>query len=228
MAVRETAEHVTCSTIADDVVDLRRRPGGGFVLRLACSSEIEVDQVALCIGNFPPARPGGVSDEAAASPFYIGDPWDARAVESIPQDAPVLIMGTGLTTADLLISLNRNGHRGPVTALSRRGLLPSIHQEARSYPSYIEHHIGEGAEPPTTAGLMRLIREEVRRGTADGYNWRSIIDALRPNLRHLWMRLPEAERRRFLRHVRPYWEVHRHRMAPKVPDFSMPNAKREG
>ena len=113
--------------------------------------------------QLPAGPPGGVSDEAAASPFYIGDPWDARAVELIPQDAPVLIMGTGLTTADLLISLNRNGHRGPVTALSRRGLLPSIHQEARSYPSYIEHHIGEGAEPPTTAGLMRLIREEVRR-----------------------------------------------------------------
>jgi uncharacterized NAD(P)/FAD-binding protein YdhS len=216
VAVRETAEHVTCSTIADDVVDLRRRSGGGFVLRLACSSEIEVDQVALCIGNFPPARPGGVSDEAAAGPFYIGDPWDARAIEAIPQDAPVLIMGTGLTTADLLISLNRNGHRGPVTALSRRGLLPSIHQEARSYPSYIEPHIGEGAEPPTAASLMRLIRDEVRRGTVDGYNWRSIIDALRPHLRHLWMRLPEAERRRFLRHVRPYWEVHRHRMAPQV------------
>jgi uncharacterized NAD(P)/FAD-binding protein YdhS len=128
-------------------------------------------------------------------------------------------MGTGLTTADLLISLNRNGHRGSVTALSRRGLLPSIHQEARSYPSYIENHTGDGAESLTTAGLMQLIRDEVRRGTADGYNWRSIIDALRPHLRHLWMRLPEAERHRFLRHVRPYWEVHRHRMAPQVAQF---------
>jgi uncharacterized NAD(P)/FAD-binding protein YdhS len=215
-AVRGSAEPVTCSTLADDVVDLRRRRGGGFVLRLACSSEIEVDQVALCIGNFPPARPGGVSDEAASSPFHIGDPWDGRAVEAIPPDAPVLILGTGLTTADLLISLNRSGHRGPVTALSRRGLLPSIHQEARSYPSYIESHIGDGAEPLAAAGLLRLIREEVRRGTADGYNWRSVIDALRPHLRHLWMRLPEVERRRFLRHARPYWEVHRHRMAPQV------------
>ena len=151
MAVRETAEHVTCSTIADDVVDLRRRPGGGFVLRLACSSEIEVDQVALCIGNFPPARPGGVS-ERRRQPLLHRRSVGRTGSRVIPQDAPLLIMGTGLTTADLLISLNRNGHRGPVTALSRRGLLPSIHQEARSYPSYIEHYTGEGAEPPTTAG----------------------------------------------------------------------------
>jgi len=70
-AVRDASGHVTCSTLGDDVVDLRRRPEGGFVLRLACDSELEVDTVALCIGNFPPALPGGVCGEGAGNPFYI-------------------------------------------------------------------------------------------------------------------------------------------------------------
>ena len=43
-----------------------------------------------------------------------------------------------------------------------------------------------------------------------------MLDALRPNLRRLWRRLPYAQRRRFLRHLRPYWDIHRHRMAPEV------------
>jgi uncharacterized NAD(P)/FAD-binding protein YdhS len=211
-AVHTAAGHVTCSTLSDEVVDLRRRPGGGFVLRLACASEVEVDTVALCIGNFPPALPAGVCEEGARSRFYIGDPWNAQAIAGVPPDAPVLVLGTGLTTADLVISLQRNGHRGPITALSRRGLLPAIHREARSYPSYV----GDGTGPLRILDLMRQVRAEVRRGVEAGYDWRSVLDALRPHLRRLWGRLPETERRRFLRHVRPYWEVHRHRMAPEV------------
>jgi fatty acid desaturase len=41
-------------------------------------------------------------------------------------------------------------------------------------------------------------------------------DGLRPHLPALWNRLPPEEKSRFLRHVRPYWDVHRHRMAPEI------------
>ncbi|GEO36185.1 putative NAD(P)/FAD-binding protein YdhS [Skermanella aerolata] len=215
-AVREAAGHVTCSTLGDDVVDLRRRPEGGFVLRLACSTEIEVDTVALCIGNFPPALPGGVCPEGARSPFYIGDPWNAPEIAGIPPDAPVLVLGTSLTTADLVISLQRNGHRGPITALSRRGLLPTTHKEARSYPGYVDDFLADDAPPLRVLDLLRRVRREVIVGAHAGYDWRSVLDALRPNLRRLWRRLPDAQRRRFLRHLRPYWDIHRHRMAPEV------------
>jgi uncharacterized NAD(P)/FAD-binding protein YdhS len=34
----------------------------------------------------------------------------------------------------------------------------------------------------------------------------------------LWKGLSEPERRRFLRHLRPWWDVHRHRIAPPVAD----------
>ena len=218
-AVREATGHVTCSTLGDDVVGLRRRPEGGFVLRLACDSELEVDTVALCIGNFPPAPPGGVCGEGAASPFYIGDPWNGQRIAEIPQDAPILVLGTSLTTADLVISLQRSGHRGPIAALSRRGLLPTTHKEARSYPAYVDDLLAEGAPPLRVLDLLRRIREEVHRGAEAGYDWRSVLDALRPHLRRLWGRLPDKQRRRFLRHLRPYWDVHRHRMAPEVANI---------
>jgi uncharacterized NAD(P)/FAD-binding protein YdhS len=39
---------------------------------------------------------------------------------------------------------------------------------------------------------------------------------LRPFTPQIWQSLPLAEKRRFLRHVRPYWEVHRHRVAPEI------------
>ena len=39
---------------------------------------------------------------------------------------------------------------------------------------------------------------------------------LRPVTADIWSQYPETERRRFLRHIQPYWEIHRHRLAPAV------------
>jgi uncharacterized NAD(P)/FAD-binding protein YdhS len=97
-------------------------------------------------------------------------------------------------------------------ALSRRGLLPQRHAETRRYPDFM-------ANEPLPESLSRLfarLRTEVRRAEASGYDWRSVIDAFRPHTERCWRALPEAERHRFLRHVRPYWDIHRHRMAPQA------------
>jgi uncharacterized NAD(P)/FAD-binding protein YdhS len=42
------------------------------------------------------------------------------------------------------------------------------------------------------------------------------VDSLRPHSRALWQSLPLDQHRRFLRHARPWWDVHRHRIAPEV------------
>jgi uncharacterized NAD(P)/FAD-binding protein YdhS len=76
---------------------------------------------------------------------------------------------------------------------------------------------GSGTEvAPTVGALMRYIRREVARARAEGFDWRDVIDALRPHTQRMWQRLPQTERQRFLRHLRAYWEVHRHRMAPEI------------
>ncbi len=45
-----------------------------------------------------------------------------------------------------------------------------------------------------------------------------MIDALRPVTRDLWLALLLEDRKRFLRHLRPWWEVHRHRIPGPVAD----------
>jgi uncharacterized NAD(P)/FAD-binding protein YdhS len=49
--------------------------------------------------------------------------------------------------------------------------------------------------------------------------WRAAVDSLRPFSHPLWQGLSEVEQRRFLRHARPWWDVHRHRIAPEVADI---------
>jgi uncharacterized NAD(P)/FAD-binding protein YdhS len=55
----------------------------------------------------------------------------------------------------------------------------------------------------------------LRRRSAE-VGWRAAVDSLRPHSHGLWQSLDGEQQRRFLRHVRPWWDVHRHRIAPEV------------
>jgi uncharacterized NAD(P)/FAD-binding protein YdhS len=68
-------------------------------------------------------------------------------------------------------------------------------------------------------GLLRLIRSQVEAAADKGINWRAVIDSLRPVTQDIWRSLPIEEQRRFLRHARSYWDVHRHRVAPEIADL---------
>jgi uncharacterized NAD(P)/FAD-binding protein YdhS len=146
--------------------------------------------------------------------LFVGNPWDNTAIEAISPDRPVLILGSGLTMVDVAVSLASRGHRAPLTVLSRHGLLPAVHRLSPPWPEFVT-----GSPPPeTVSARLALVRAEVRRAARHGTDWRSVIDSLRPYLPDLWRSLPPAEKHRFLRHLRPYWDVHRHRMAPEIAE----------
>lgn len=45
----------------------------------------------------------------------------------------MLIVGTGLTMADAVVSLQHNGHTGQITAISRRGIIPKALDPSKQY-----------------------------------------------------------------------------------------------
>ncbi len=125
----------------------------------------------------------------------------------------MLIVGTGLTMADVVASLDARGHRGRITAFSRRGLL------SRGHPPF---HVAkrtwfETATPPASArALVDAVRCQVAQAAEEGMPWQAVFDDIRLNARRLWQALPLAEQRRLVRHVRPFWDVHRFRVAPQA------------
>jgi uncharacterized NAD(P)/FAD-binding protein YdhS len=155
------------------------------------------------MGNFP---------AEGDTRFYIANPWSPGATAELDSDAPVLLVGTGLTMVDTVISLLDQKHRGPILAISRRGLLPRRHAAVTAHPRFLP-----AAEAPRSLrALLGILRAEIRRAAALGRDWRAVIDSLRPDTRDLCRNLPLEEKQRFLRHLRPWWDVHRHRMAPSV------------
>ena len=188
--------------VADEAVALHPA-GKGYSLEVGCGRRYEVDAVALAMGNFPPE---------GDTRFYIANPWSPSATAELDSEAPVLLVGTGLTMVDMVISLLDQKHRGPILAISRRGLLPRRHAAVAPHPRFLP----AGEAPRSLRALLRTVRAEIRHAAALGRDWRAVIDSLRPDTRDLWRNLPLEEKQRFLRHLRPWWDVHRHRMAPSV------------
>lgn len=184
-------------------------------LRLALGREIEVDYVVLATGNLPPHDPPCF---VGADPSrYISDPWRSGSFAEWGADDAVLLLGTGLTAVDMVLRLRSLGHAGPVKALSRRGLRP--HRHVNFAPAMAPLPV---PSRPALSALVRHVRiQAAERG------WHDAIDGLRPHIQRLWCEAGLAERRRFLRHLRPWWDVHRHRIAPSVAD-TIDEATRRG
>ncbi|HYD14556.1 MAG TPA: FAD-dependent oxidoreductase [Allosphingosinicella sp.] len=174
----------------------------GAVL-LADGQGLAADAVVLAPGNFRPATPRGI-DPAALGDRWIEDPW-AGGLEGLGPKDVVFLLGTGLTAVDVALTLEATGFRGRIVALSRRGLAPRSHGLREPMVAAREDLV------PSCTKMLRRVRQ--RSGEV---GWRGAVHELRTVTQWLWGAADEAERRRFLRHLRPWWDVHRHKLAPAV------------
>lgn len=206
-AMRETAGHAQLRLLPDEVIDIVAVDGGGYQLVCSSGGRFDVAGVVLSVGNLP--------SEESDDPRVCRNPWGEKAWRKLHNDLPILIVGTGLTMVDLAIAIRRRGFSGGIHALSRGGLLPMRHEPAATWPT----PQFTMAEETSLRLLMARLREEVFAASEKGIGWRAVIDSMRPVTASIWGRLPLAERARFLRHARRYWDVHRHRMAPPHADL---------
>jgi uncharacterized NAD(P)/FAD-binding protein YdhS len=196
-----------------EVLDLRVSRSG-VTIEIDRDRRVEADIAVLAVGNFPPEPPPIADRSFYDTDRYRPDPWAADALTDLHPENPVMLIGTGLTMIDTAISLLDRGHRGRIHALSRRGLLPRRHAAAPIPAAALI----ERPMPATAAGLTRALREEIADVVRAGGDWRTVIDGLRPATQDIWQTIPPEERARFIRHLRPWWDVHRHRMPPEVAD----------
>ena len=200
-----------------------RRFDGRWSVSLAGGDVIEADKVVLSFGHGRPRPPFPVSAAATADARLVADPWRNEALARIAPDADVLLVGTGLTMADMAETLLSRGHRGLITAVSRRGLLAQSHGLFRD-----DFDLLQGAQLPSTAlQVLRLARQRAREAIALGLGWQPAADALRFNLAAIWPALPVRERERVVRRLLPFWEAHRFRVAPQ-PHATLVEAMQSG
>ncbi len=198
--LEEAGERLTI--VKGEAVEMIR--GEGETIQLAGGGAVEAEAAILSIGNLPPEAPRGLEGLGEA---YVADPWAGDIAAGLDEGDTVLLIGTGLTAIDAALTLDSAGFRGRILALSRRGLLPRAHVEPAPPPAL------DYTPEPSCTSLLRTVRREAER-----IGWRAAVDQLRPVTQALWASASPVERGRFLKHLRPWWDVHRHRIAPQIAE----------
>ncbi len=202
---------VQTATLETEVSDLQAH-GSGARLILADGQTLDADKVLLATGNEPPADlPGHAS--VARHPAWCANPWldwESR----LPATGDIVLLGTGLTTVDAIITLLALDWRGTIHAVSRNGLLPQSHFKGTDDPHF----------PPANLdlatlgldGLVQLLEEHCARLRREGANPAMVVDKLRPHTQRLWQGFTDTERRDFVAKHSARWNVIRHRIAPSI------------
>ena len=180
------------------------RPGG---------IAVTLDNGATHIGQFVIVATGSDSYGFASEGDY-DSPWAESSFRNLDPALPILVLGTGLTMVDYVLSLVNAGHLGPIFAMSRRGLLPQVHAQVPA--EKISKDDVPFSRPP--GAFSGWLRKRIAAHVASGGDWRGVIDGLRPFTQEIWWTFSKSAKRRFLEHARSWWDVHRHRIAPETND----------
>lgn len=197
-----TLEHVCAEAI--DLQD----DADSVLLTLRDGQRLRGKRAVLATGMFPAARtPQTQSTGLNAAAL---DPWDVEAMRQLDPQSSVLIIGSGLTMVDAVVSLEQAGHRGPIEVFSRHGLLPHVRRQPPAWVDFLaqNHNIR------TPRQLLRELRRHCRDASAQGIDWQAPLDTVRGHIARLWSQATDVQRRQFVRHVRPWWESHHHRSPP--------------
>jgi len=184
---------------------------GSYTIKFTDQSETKADKVVLAIGNFLPTNIPIPNEAFYGSASYIRHPYDSNLLNAIKPDEEVLIIGTGLTSVDVVLQLKANGIRGKITAISRNGYLPHHHVEKVKHPVYID-----GGANYSLHEALSVIRKEIKAAGSKGMHWPNVIDALRPFNQKLWIGFSDKDKKLFVRKLSPAWNISRHRMAGAI------------
>lgn len=196
--------------INDEIIDLDNDAAGINVQSRRHGSWVS-DACVLALGNFPPQPPPEYHISVGDSVRYHFSPWAPDVLPALASGKSCLFIGSGLTMLDQVTALHDQGYTGRIYVVSRRGFTPKVHAAPKSARLSLS--------PPPQIGLrdlIRWIRSRIKLEQDAGGDWRSVIDGLRAETPRIWQGLPLRDKKRFLQHVRPYWENHRHRTAAPV------------
>ncbi len=188
-----------------------QRTSKGVRIALDDGSTREPDALVLAVGHLPAAVPPFLAPLSRSSRLVL-DPWNSEALRPIPSDAAVLVVGTGLSAADVIAVLAAQKHKGGILAVSRRGLFPLSRRVIDLKAT------GDFSTAPSSAArlLLKRVRAVAAEHAAAGLPWEDVILALREQAPVIWRALPHEERLRFFRHLRSLWDAHRYPMAPQI------------
>ncbi|WP_050460846.1 FAD/NAD(P)-binding protein [Herbaspirillum autotrophicum] len=211
-ALLQDARRVHIEKVKDRVTDLQES-NRGYLITAASGDTWNADKVVLATGLFraDAASTFTIAPELQHDPRLIDDVWRDDAWRAVRADSSLLLIGSSLTALDAMLNAEKHGFNGNYFSISRRGLQVKRREDADPWPDVL----APDNLPRTLRALLRQVQAARHAIRAGGHNWQRLPGAVRPHLPQLWTHASLKDRQRFLRHLRPYWEIALHRAAPE-------------
>src|SRR5579859_8121087 len=203
---------VRTTFIEGEAVDVEPRAKGA-VIHLSDGGRVEAGRIVLATGNEPPSGLPGCA-ELQNHPAWVGHPWEPWENRLPATGGAILLLGTGLTSVDAVITLRTLGWQGVIHAVSRHGWLPHSHFRGIEYPDFPP--AGVDLADLGLKKLAALMERHCARLRELGANPAIIVDKMRPHTQRIWQRFTLEERLEFTRRHAARWNVLRHRIAPDI------------
>jgi len=153
-------------TIVPDRVCALRRIEARWWAFLHAHRRGPFDVAILCVGNSPSYDPYLLAGHQAhiATPYPL---W--RSLHRVPDSAHVGIVGAGLSAVDVVMGLRARGHQGPITLMSRRGLLPAVRRRPIEFTP--RHCTVDNLEAAAAPNETLAVTDFVNLVTAELHEW---------------------------------------------------------
>lgn len=140
---------------------------------------------------------------------FIKALWNEDALEfhqKILTNETICLIGSGLTTVDVIVGLKKKNFSGKIIIISRRGNLPKKHlkQSSKQSPYFID------AEDAKNGVLFLCLKIRNFLKSNSEFDLRHVINSIRSTTDKLWHNLDEKNKKLFFR-LMPYWNIFRHR-----------------
>jgi uncharacterized NAD(P)/FAD-binding protein YdhS len=177
-------------------------------LVLRSGEKVPFDKLVLAVGNYQATSLPLADKGYMRHPAYFRSAWDSGHFDHLEENGRVLIIGTGLTMVDTVLTLRQKKHKGSINALSTHGFTPMSHGQSAPYPIAVQ----ATDSVRTCLDALKFVNGHLKDARRLGISWHSVIDAIRPFTQQIWQNLPVQEKKRFMEHLRHLWGVARHRM----------------
>jgi uncharacterized NAD(P)/FAD-binding protein YdhS len=181
-------------------------------LETADGDVINAEKVIIATGNSPPTWPCTIQTEIGeqGSERMVENPWTGHYLSSISAEEHIVLLGGGLTALDAIYALAAQGHRGLITMVGPRPLLPPsqaqwIRQKQPNWPKNL-----------TPAKLLRFIRQYLPPVATTTTKWQNAWEELRPNLNSIWQQFTPHQRQIVFKRLGWAWSLYRFRASPQT------------
>ncbi len=202
---KQQSENVTVEIVLAKCTDIAFNSADEcYTLSFESRDDIQVDYLVFACGNEPPADV--LEKEKVLGGKYISNPWTGNPFEKLKANEDVLLIGMGLTMVDHVVSLQKSQHKGKIFCFSRNGYLPLPHAPIQQFVFDMNQEAKEVKQ------VLDALWQNLTLAKGQDISWQNVMDALRPYTAGIWKRMSLDSKKYFLKRLRSYWEIHRHRM----------------